>query len=83
MLPLTEWVLHFTLAPPLQPYDVHLYCNHPPPGKSFDRKKYYNLKWVCPTKGKCDNGDRYAMLKVHQAGAFHFYLTYDDGQKDK
>ena len=78
------WKLHFTLGPSLQPYNIHLFCNHPPPGQqSFDRGKYYELKWTCPPGQQCDDADRFAEITACIAGAFHFYVSYKDiGQKE-
>ena len=78
------WKLRFTLGPSLQPYDVHLFCNHPPTDQqSFDRKEYYELSWVCPPGKQCHDDDRFADITVCTAGAFHFYVTYKDvGEKE-
>lgn len=84
MLNCSGWKLRFTLGPSLQPYDIHLFCNHPPPGKqSFDRNKYYELAWTCPPGKPCDDADRFADLTVSTAGAFHFYVTYKDDGVDE
>ncbi|XP_048587758.1 glycogen debranching enzyme-like isoform X2 [Nematostella vectensis] len=77
------WILHFTLAASLQPYSIKLLCNHPKPGQAFNRTNYQELVWTCSQKGKCDNGDRHAEIKVHQAGSFHFYITFENCEKEK
>ncbi|RMX46887.1 hypothetical protein pdam_00020742 [Pocillopora damicornis] len=75
------WTLRFTLGPSLQPYNVHLLCNHPPSNQqSFDRKKYTELAWTCPPGQECDDADRFADIIAHSAGSFHFYVTYQNGE---
>ena len=75
------WTLRFTLGPSLQPYNVHLLCNHPPSDQqSFDRKKYTELAWTCPPGQECDDADRFADIIAHTAGSFHFYVTYQNGE---
>lgn len=74
------WKLRFTLGPTLQPYNVHLFCNHPTPGgqQLFDRSKYYELKWTCPPGKQCDNADRFSDVIACTAGSFHFYVSCED-----
>lgn len=78
------WKLRFTLGPSLQPYNVRLFCNHPLDSKtSFERNKYYELKWSCTAGKPCDDADRFADLIACIAGSFHFYVAYKDvGEKE-
>ena len=75
----TGWTLRFTLGPSLQPYKVHLFCNHPLSGQPFDRNTYNELTWTCLPGQQCDDADRFANIEAHTAGSFHFYVTYKDG----
>lgn len=78
------WKLRFTLGPSLQPYNIHLFCNHPPGDQQlFDRRKYYELKWTCPPGEEGNDADRYADITACTAGSFHFFVTYKDaGEKE-
>jgi len=75
------WTLRFTLGPSLQPYKVHLFCNHPLSGQPFDRNTYNELTWTCLPGQQCDDADRFAEIKAYTAGSFHFYVTYNDGEE--
>ncbi|CAF4425795.1 unnamed protein product, partial [Adineta steineri] len=43
----------------------------------FQRLNYKELKWICPSNGKCDDSNRYIYIQFKKSGTFHYYFTID------
>ncbi|XP_063921993.1 glycogen debranching enzyme [Zophobas morio] len=79
-----NWILQFRLGPSLLGRKVSLYCNYPKENEEFKRNSYNLLKWS-QDEG-CKYSDDTALLTeitVKISGSFHYYFTYEGGERDK
>ncbi|XP_041474859.1 glycogen debranching enzyme-like [Lytechinus variegatus] len=77
------WTLHFQLGPSLQARNVSVFTNHPPQGKTFNRKEFYELGWEMASQSQCDTSERYCKVELGLAGAFQYYFTIDNSTKEE
>jgi len=57
-----------------------LRSNYPPDGKKFDREEWYEVETDCEKNGQ---HDWYADISLEVAGAFDYYLTWDEDGESK
>lgn len=69
--------MRFCLGPTLMSHDVHVMCDYPQAGQSFQRGHYHELDWFC-NRGDRYDPDRHADIPIKRAGTFHFYYFATD-----
>lgn len=69
--------MRFCLGPTLMSYEIHVMCDYPQTGQSFERGKYHELDWFC-NRGDPYDPDRHADIPINRAGTFHFYYYAAD-----
>lgn len=59
-------------------HDIHVMCDYPQAGQSFQRGNYHELDWFC-NRGDQYDPDRHADIPIKRAGTFYFhYFATDD-----
>ena len=77
-LSMKGWTLQIVLSARLSWRKVRIWTNIPlNETEQFDRSKYNELKWICPSSHKYDDSNRYALISCRKSGIFHYYFTID------
>jgi len=68
--------MRFKLGPSMLSHTVHVMCDYPEPGQTFQRGKFQELEWSCNHNDQFDP-DRHADLVIKSAGTyrFHYFAT--------